>query len=296
MTSTSTSLGTAATERRSRGHLRRLLDELLHHKLGAVGFVVVVVIMLSAIFAPLIAPFDPSEIHYDAVLSPPSARYWFGTDELGRDILSRVIYGSRVSLEIVAVSIGAAMVIGSAIGLVSGYFGGWVDRVVMRVMDGMLAFPVLVLALAIVAALGPDLFNAMLAIAIVNVPNFARLTRGQVLSVRGLDYVQAATALGASHVRVMARHVGLNVADNIIVYASLRASTALITESSLSFLGLGAQPPTPTWGSMLATGMEYFDWPWMGIFPGLAIFVSVLSLNFIGDGLRDTLDSRLYER
>ncbi|MBM3480331.1 MAG: ABC transporter permease, partial [Alphaproteobacteria bacterium] len=163
---------------------------------------------------------------------------------------------------------------------------------VMRVMDGLLAFPILVLALAIVAVLGPDLVNAMIAIAIVNVPGFARLVRGQVLSIRELEFVQAARALGASDLRIMLRHILASVVGNVVVYASLRASTALITESSLSFLGLGAQPPTPTWGGMLATGMQYWDAWWMSVFPGLAIFLSALALNFLGDGLRDAMDSR----
>ncbi len=281
---------------KSSNHFIRVFRELLRHKQGCIGLVVIAGMFLMAIFAPLVAPYDPAEVHYDFVLAPPSSEFWFGTDELGRDILSRVIYGSQISLQIVAVAIGLAVVVGTAIGLVSGYFGGWVDSAIMRTMDGILSFPMLVLALAIIAALGPSLVNAMLAIGVVNIPNFARLARGQVLSVRSMDYVQAATALGASHIRVMVRHIGINIVDNIIVYASLRASTALITESSLSFLGLGVQPPTPTWGSMLASGMDYFDWPWMGIFPGLAIFVSVLALNYLGDGLRDTLDSRLYER
>jgi peptide/nickel transport system permease protein len=279
----------------SEGAFLRGLRRLLRHRLGRIGLAISMIVAFAAVFSPWVAPFDPSGIDYEAILAPPDGKYWLGTDEIGRDILSRIVEGARVSIQVVFLAIALAFVAGSLIGLASGYFGGLVDDVVMRIMDGLLAFPILVLALAIVAVLGPDLTNAMIAIAIVNVPGFARLVRGQVLSIRELEFVQAARALGASDIRIMLRHILPSVIGNVIVYASLRASTALITESSLSFLGLGAQPPTPTWGGMLATGMQYWDAWWMSVFPGLAIFLSALALNFLGDGLRDALDSRLQD-
>ncbi len=282
-------------DRDSAGTLVRAGRRLLRHRLGRIGVAIFLVVCFAAAFAPWVAPFDPAGIDYDAILSPPNPKYWLGTDEIGRDILSRVIAGARVSIQIVILAIVLAFIAGTLIGLTSGYFGGVVDDVVMRIMDGLLAFPILVLALAIVAVLGPDLLNAMIAIAIVNVPGFARLVRAQVLSIRELDFVQAARALGANDWRIMLRHVFPSVIGNVIVYASLRASTALITESSLSFLGLGAQPPVPSWGGMLSTGMQYWDAWWMSVFPGAAIFLTALGLNFLGDGTRDALDSRLQD-
>ena len=267
--------------------------KLLQQKLAWIGVLICLVVILAAIFAAFLAPYDPSESHYEAILSAPSAQFWLGTDEIGRDILSRVIYGARVSIQVALVSIALAIVLGSMLGMIAGYFGGWIDHVVMRVMDGMLAFPMLVLALGIIAVLGPSLLNTTLAITIINVPSFARLVRAQVLVVRKLDFVLAARALGAGDLRIMLRHVWPSVVGNLIVYASLRASTAIITESSLSFLGLGAQPPTPSWGQMLSTAMQYWDAWWMSVFPGIAIFITVIALNFLGDSLRDTLDARL---
>lgn len=292
-------LGTAVpTPRaaRSRSHARAIALGLWAHPLGRVALVVLALLLLAAALAPVLAPYDPAAVDYDAVLVPPNAAFWLGTDEIGRDILSRVLFGARVSLQVVLVSICAALLIGSSIGMVSGYLGGRVDTVIMRVMDGLMAFPVLVLALAIIAVLGPDLVNAMIALAIVNIPGFARLVRGEVLVQRELEYVHAARLLGASPGRVMLRHIWPNVSGNVIVYASLRASTALITESALSFLGLGVQPPTPSWGYMVAIGMEYSNAWWLSFFPGLAIFLTVLSLNFLGDALRDMLDPRLRAR
>lgn len=263
------------------------------HRIGMFGLAIILLIVVCAIFAPWLAPHDPTKIDYGAMIAPPSGTYLMGTDEIGRDILSRLIYGARVSLQIVSVAILLSLAIGGAIGLVSGYIGGVFDTVVMRIMDGLLAFPLLILALGVIAVLGPDLINAIIALAIVNVPGFARLVRGQVLSVRERDFVQAARAIGAGDLRIMLRHIWPSVAGNVIVYASLRASTTLIAESSLAFLGLGAEPPTPTWGQMLATAMEYWSAWWMSIFPGLAIFFAALAFNFLGDGIRDAMDVRL---
>lgn len=278
---------------RSRSRLSVAASRFARHRIGMFGLAIILLIVVCAIFAPWLAPYDPTKIDYGAMISPPSGAYLLGTDEIGRDILSRLIYGARVSLQIVSVAILLSLAIGGVIGLISGYVGGVVDTVIMRIMDGLLAFPLLVLALGIIAVLGPDLMNAIIALAVVNVPGFARLVRGQVLSVRERDYVQAARAIGASDLRIMFRHIWPSVAGNVIVYASLRASTTLIAESSLAFLGLGAEPPTPTWGQMLATAMEYWSAWWMSIFPGLAIFFAALAFNFLGDGIRDALDVRL---
>lgn len=278
---------------RSESRLVTAAKRLLHHRLGMCGLTVVLVMVACALFAPWLAPYDPAEINYDAMTAGPSWQHLLGTDEIGRDVLSRLIYGARVSLQIVLVAIVLSLFLGGAIGLVSGYLGGRVDNVLMRIMDGLLAFPLLVLALGVIAVLGPDLINAIIALAVVNIPGFARLVRGQVLSVRERDFVLAARSIGASDIRIMIHHVWPSVAGNVIVYSSLRASSVLITESSLAFLGLGAEPPTPTWGQMLATAMEYWGAWWMSIFPGLAIFFAALAFNFLGDGIRDAMDVRL---
>jgi len=272
---------------------RQQMLELLGHRLGLIGLGVSGSVLGVAILAPWIAPYDPTAIDWNAILSPPSAQYWFGTDEIGRDIFSRILWGARVSVHIVVLSILIAMAIGSAIGLVASYVGGWVDGLLMRIMDGLLAFPMLVLALGIIAVLGPDLNNAVIAIALVNVPSFARLVRGVGLTIRNQEYIAAATTYGASPMRIMLRHFLPNASGQIIVFASLKASTALITESALSFLGLGVQPPTPSWGTMMAIGLDYLGYWWMSVFPGLAIFVTILGLNFLGDALRDVMDPRL---
>lgn len=293
MTTSSTTVSVVKATQASQNISVMFVRKLLQQKLAWIGLLICAAVILAAIFAEVLAPYDPSESHYEAILSAPSAQFWLGTDEIGRDILSRVIYGARVSIQVALVSIALAIVLGSMLGMIAGYFGGWTDHIVMRVMDGMLAFPMLVLALGIIAVLGPSLLNTTLAITIINVPSFARLVRAQVLVVRKLDFVLAARALGAGDLRIMMRHVWPSVVGNLIVYASLRASTAIITESSLSFLGLGAQPPTPSWGQMLSTAMQYWDAWWMSVFPGIAIFITVIALNFLGDSLRDTLDARL---
>ena len=271
---------------------RVAMGAMLRHRLGAMGLGVCTLIALMAVLAPWLAPYDPSWNDYDAILASPSLAHLLGTDELGRDVLSRIIWGAQVSLQVTVVAISGAIVVGSAVGMISGYVGGWVDDLIMRIVDAMLAFPTLILALGIVAVLGPTLVNAMIAITIVNIPNFARLVRAQVLTIRNMDFVTAARGIGASNISIMLRHIWPSVVGDVLVFASLSASTALITESSLAFLGLGAQPPTPSWGSMLSTGMQYWDAWWVSLFPGAVIFLSVLALNFVGDGLRDVLDAR----
>lgn len=272
---------------------RLVIRRLLRHRLGVVGLAILAAIVFAAIFAPILAPFAPDDVLVGEPHSPPSATFWFGTDEIGRDVLSRTIYGARVSIQIVVFALAGAIVVGSAIGLAAGYAGGVWDAVTMRIMDGLLAFPLLVLALAIIAVLGPDLLNAMIAIAVTKTPGFARLVRGEVVRLRRIEYVRAAEAAGASDIRIVLRHVWPNIMGNVVVYGSLSGSQALINESALSFLGLGVQPPTPSWGYMVATGMQFWQSWWMSFFPGLAIFLAVLAFNVVGDALRDALDSRL---
>lgn len=268
------------------------LRSLAGHPMGLLGGGILLLLALVAFLAPLITTVGPADIDYTAILQPPSANYIFGTDEIGRSVYSRTVYGARIALFIVVASVGLALIVGTLIGLISGYAGGRTDTVVMRIMDAVLAFPTLVLALAIVAIMGPSLINALIAIAIVSIPSFARLARGSVLVVRELDYVKAARVLGASRARIMFLHIAPNIMPNVIVFASLTASAALITESGLSFLGLGVQPPTPSWGYMVAIGMNYWTSWWMSFFPGLSIFLTVLGFNLFGDALRDVLDPR----
>jgi len=270
------------------------LARLLRGLLAKVGAMVVLALVVAATLAPSLAPYDPTEQALDRMLEPPGRQHLLGTDDLGRDLLSRLLYGARVSLVVGLLSVGISLVTGVAFGLVAGYRGGWLDEVIMRVMDGLLAFPALVLALAITAALGPSLRNAMLAIGIVGIPSFARLVRGQVLSLRAQEFVEAARAGGAGDGRIVLRHIVPGTLAPIIVHASLRVAFGVLAEAGLSFLGLGTQPPTPSWGAMLNTGREYLEMaPWLSIAPGAAIFLTTLSFNFLGDGLRDAADPRL---
>ena len=268
---------------------------------GAVaGLVVVVLLVLTAVFAPLIAPYDPTEQFRDALLVPPfweqggRADFLLGTDAVGRDMLSRLIYGAQYSLFIGIVVVAIALTGGIVIGLVAGFYGGWVDSVIMRVMDVVLAFPSLLLALVLVAILGPGLTNAMIAIAIVYQPHFARLTRAAVMSEKAREYVSAARVAGASNLRLMFRTILPNCLAPLIVQATLSFSSAVLDSAALGFLGMGAQPPASEWGTMLAEAREFIlrAW-WVVTFPGLAILISVLAINLMGDGLRDALDPKL---
>jgi peptide/nickel transport system permease protein len=254
---------------------------------------VILLVVLAAVLAPYVAPHDPIRQSWSAVRKAPSALHWLGTDEVGRDILSRILWGARASLMAGVVSVAIAIGVGVPIGLAAGYLGGIVDSVISRITDAMLACPFLILAIALAAFLGPSLGNAMIAIGITATPLFVRLTRGQVLSVKSEDYVEAARAVGNPHWRIALRHILPNVLPQLLVQATLTIATAIIAEASLSFLGLGQQPPAPSWGSMLNTAQRFLSQaPWMAIFPGLAIFVTVLSFNLFGDGLRDALDPR----
>ena len=263
-------------------------------RLAWVGLVIIVAFALMAIFAPSLAPYDPNKQSLTQLLQPPNAQHWLGTDELGRDILSRILYGARVSLSVGIISVGIALVIGVVLGLISGYFGGWTDTLIGRGTDALLAFPALVLALAITSALGPSLTNAMLAIGVVGIPIYVRLTRGQVLALKEREFVEGARVAGASSPRIIFRHILPNVTSPIIVQASLGVAFAVLAEAGLSFLGLGVQPPTASWGSMINTGKNYLEMdPWVAIVPGIAIFLTVLGFNFLGDGIRDALDPHL---
>lgn len=270
--------------------MRRLRRSLRDHR-ALTGAALVAIVIVMAAIGPIVSPYDPVQTNFSATLTAPEARFLLGTDDLGRDVLSRIIAGAQVSLFVGLVAVGGALVGGTAIGLAAGYFGAGIDAVLMRVMDVLFAFPGVLLALAITAALGPSLGNAMIAIAIVYLPVFARLARAQTLVVRSLAYVEAARATGFGHLYILRRTVLPNVAGPILVQASLLFASAIITESYLSFLGLGIQPPTPSWGSMLRDATGFLEIaPWMAWYPGIAIFLTVLGFNLLGDGLRDFYD------
>jgi peptide/nickel transport system permease protein len=278
-------------------HRHHVWRRLLETRLVGTGLTITAVVLLCALAAPLLAPYDPNEQDYLALTEPPSVNHVLGTDDIGRDVLSRLIYGSRVSLEVGLIAVGIAVAVGVSLGLVAGYVGGLPDDAIMRVVDAIQAFPSLILALAITAALGPNIGNAMLAIGIVAAPGMARLTRGQTLSVREREFIAAARVCGASPVSIMRQHIWPNVTAPIIVQATLLLGTAIVTEAALSFLGVGVQPPTPSWGAMLRTGSQYLEVaPWIGLASGAAIFLTVLAFNFVGDGLRRALDPRLASR
>ncbi len=272
---------------------RRAWRRLKARKSALFGLVVIVLLVIMAVFAPQIAPYDPIKQSWTLVRKAPSAAYWFGTDEVGRDLLSRIIFGARASLSAGVISVGIAILAGVPLGLLAGYAGGWVDGVIGRLTDAMLAVPFLILAIALAAFLGPSLGNAMIAIGVTATPIFVRLTRGQTLSVKNEDYVEAARAVGNPPIRIAVRHILPNILPALMVQATLTIATAIIAEASLSFLGLGQQPPLPSWGSMLNSAQRFLsNAPWMAVWPGLAIFITVISFNLLGDGLRDALDPR----
>lgn len=270
--------------------------QLRKSRTAMIGLVMLVLLVAMAVLADWIAPYRPFEQVPTDRLSPPGGKYLLGADHLGRDIFSRIIHGARYSLSVGIVAVGIGLVVGSLIGFVSGYCGRWIDSVLMRCMDVLLAFPGILLALAVVAALGPGLYNVMVAIGIWSVPIYARIARGSTLSIKQQEYVQAARALGAGDVRILRLHVLPNSLAPLLVLSSLRMATAILSAAGLSFLGLGAQAPTPEWGAMLNDGRQYIQVaPHVATFPGLAIMIAVLSFNFLGDGLRDVFDPRLKE-
>lgn len=272
---------------------RETIQALLANRLAVAGLVVLGLLVIIGIFGKTIAPYGLNEIDIPNRLTGPSALHWFGTDNLGRDTLSRILIAARVSLQVGFIAVGFALGVGVPIGLLAGYYRGIVDSVLMRLMDILFSFPAILLAIAILAVLGPGVGNAMIAIGLVYTPIFARITRGSVLVVSEEVYVRAARSLGAGDRRILFRHILPNVAAPIIVQTTLSLAFAILSEAALSFLGLGVQPPNPAWGRMLADGRDYFQQnPWMGIFPGLAILVTVMAFNFVGDGLRDALDPK----
>jgi len=272
---------------------RRALRRLLARKGAVAGLIVITAFIVLAVFAPWIAPYDPVATSWSLVRKPPSALHWFGTDDLGRDILARVIFGARASLVAGAISVGIALSVGVPFGLLAGYRGGFIDALISRITDAMLACPFLILAIALAAFLGPSLGNAMIAIGISTTPIFIRLTRGQTISVKVEDYIEAARAIGNPRWRIALFHVLPNILPALLVQATLSIAAAIIAEAALSFLGLGQQPPSPSWGSMLNSAQRFLtNAPWMALWPGFAIFLVVLSLNLVGDGLRDALDPR----
>jgi len=273
---------------------RDALRRLLRNKLAIVGMLIMGLFLLAAILAPVVAPYDPIQQELAMRRRPPSQEHLLGRDDLGRDILSRVIYGSRLSLQVGVMSVGFAIVIGAVIGAVSGYVGGWIDHLTMRLMDIMLAFPALLLAIAIVTILGPGLINMLYAIGIVSIPAYARVVRASVLSAKEQDYVLAARAVGVPPARILFRNIFPNCLTPLIVQGTLGIGTAILDAAGLSFLGLGAQPPQPEWGAMLGQGRyAMFTAPHIVVFPGLAIMLTVLGFNLLGDGLRDALDPKL---
>jgi peptide/nickel transport system permease protein len=258
------------------------------------GFVIILLLIFTAIFAPLLAPYNPYEIDLASALQHSNSNHWLGTDEIGRDVLSRLIYGTRTSLMVGFVAVGVAAAIGVTLGLVSGYFGGWLDTIIMRLIDALMAIPGLVLALVFAAMLGGGLKNIMIAIGVAMVPTYCRLMRGQVLSVKSFDFILAAHSLGAKDIRIMLRHILPNCLPPLIVLVTLQLGMAILTEAGLSFIGIGISPPGAAWGSMVNEGYAFLQMnPVLSFAPGLSIMVVVLAFNLVGDGLRDALDPRL---
>ncbi len=267
---------------------------LRRNRLALFGGVVVLALFCISLFATLLSPYDPSAINAWKVLSPPSLQHWFGTDELGRDVLSRILFGARVSLKVGFVAVGIAVSIGTVVGLVSGYYSGLVDATLMRFVDIMLCFPAFFLILAIITFLEPSIWYIMMVIGLTGWMGVARLVRAETLSIREMDYILAARGIGCSNLRIIFRHILPNAMSPVLVSATLGIAGAILTESALSFLGIGVQPPTPSWGNILTSGKDYIEFAWwLSLFPGLAILVTVLAYNLLGEGIRDALDPRV---
>jgi len=266
----------------------------LSNKMAVLGTVIVFTLFFLALFAAELSPYDPNAINLQEVLSPPSARHPFGTDQLGRDVLSRMIWGSRISLQVGFVATGLSILIGCLLGALAGYYGGWIDALIMRFVDIMLCFPTFFLILAVVAFLEPSIINIMVVIGITNWMGITRLVRADFISLRERDFVLAAKSIGASNLRIIFRHILPNAMASILVSATFGVAGAILTESALSFLGIGVQPPTPSWGNILTAGKDNIDiaW-WLSLYPGLAILITVLGYNLLGEGIRDAIDPRL---
>ncbi|WP_026564760.1 ABC transporter permease [Bacillus sp. UNC41MFS5] len=274
--------------------LKEFLSILMGNKAAMVGAIIILFYIFIGLFAPLLAPYDPYKIILEDKLLPPSSEHWMGTDDKGRDILSRILFGSRLSMGVGFAAVAFGAFFGIIFGLVAGYYGKWVDSFIMRLMDVMLAFPGILLALAIISALGPGLINVTIAVGAFSVPLFARIVRGSTLEVKRLEYIDAIRSLGANNFIIIFKHILPNILSPIIVQGTLRLATAILSAAGLSFLGLGAQPPSPEWGTMLSNGRDFlFSAPYIAIFPGLAISILVLGFNIFGDGLRDAFDPRM---
>jgi len=270
------------------------LPRLKRRRFAMAGAFVVIALLLIAVSAPLIAPYGPNEINAWDVLSPPSLKHWFGTDELGRDVLSRIIYGARISLLVGFVAAGIAVLIGSVLGLIAGYYGGWVDNLLMRIVDIMFCFPTFFLILAVITFLRPSIWYIMIIIGLTGWMGVARLVRAETLTIREMDYILAARCIGCSDRRIIFRHILPNAVSPALVAATLGVAGAILTESALSFLGIGVLPPTPSWGNILTSGKDYIEFAWwLSLFPGLSILVTVLAYNLLGEGIRDALDPRV---
>ena len=269
---------------------------LTKNKAAVIGGIVIIFYILMMIFAPFIAPYDPFDISLEDKLTPPSFEHWMGTDDKGRDIFSRILYGSRLSIGVGFTSVLFGAFFGITLGLLAGYYGKWIDTIISRILDVMLAFPGILLALAIISALGPSLINVTIAVGVFSIPLFARIVRGSTMEVKQLEYIDAIRTLGANDFTIIFVHILPNILSPIIVQGSMRLATAILSAAGLSFLGLGAQPPSPEWGAMLSSGRDFiFSAPYMAVFPGLMISILVLGFNLFGDGLRDALDPRMKE-
>lgn len=271
-----------------------LINRILKKRLASMALLFLILLTIVSALAPWISPRDPTKMNYTDVLAPPSGEFLFGTDYAGRDVLSRVIYGSRITLRVSFLAVILAIFAGTASGLLAGFSGGWLDNLLMRLIDIMMSIPSVLLAIVIIGAFGPGLNKVIIAIGIVSIPTYARLSRGSTLSVKEEDYIESAKAVGCSNTRVVMKHILPNIFTSLLTYSTLRLAVAIITTATLGFLGLGAQPPTPEWGTMLSEARNYLrDSWWMSTFPGLAITITVLSLNILGDALRDVLDPRM---
>ena len=284
------------TSNKKRSQWLEVWRRLKRNKMAVLGLVILIILVLLAVFANVIANYDNVVIKQNLSqrLQAPSAAHWLGTDEFGRDIFARLVHGTRVSLQVGIIAVGISIVIGGILGAIAGYYGGKLDNIIMRIMDIFLAVPSILLAIAIVSALGPSILNLMLAISISSVPSYARIVRASVLSIRDQEFIEAAKAIGASNTRIIFRHIIPNSLAPVIVQATLGVASAILSTAGLSFIGLGIQPPAPEWGSMLSGGRQYLRYAWwVPTFPGVAIMITILSLNLLGDGLRDALDPRL---
>ena len=270
---------------------------LLRHRTGMIGAIIVLLLILTGLFGPILAPYDPNEMDFGVRFAPPSLSHPMGADDFGRDIFSRILIGARVSLQVGVIAVALATVVGTTLGMIAGYSNRVLDEIIMRLMDVLFAFPAILLAIAILATLGKGIANAMIAIGIVYTPIFARIARSSVLTIRNQEYVEAANAIGARRMRIIWRHIFPNSLAPLIVEISLSLAFAILAEAALSFFGLGTQPPDASWGRMLSEGRAYFRQSiWLGVFPGLAIMFTVMGFNFLGDGLRDVLDPRMRDR